>query len=305
MKNAILLSALAATFAASTACSGEHQRNVLGPTDVVAIAPATSAGSQTQDQSMIGTWVSVEHYSTNAITALPPLSSCANFRWTITSQTATQASGNLSAQCPGDLAVVGTITGQLGGATIPLIWSGSASRAGESCSFTLNGVGHALGNDMFRIDYTGTSCLGPIRGSETLRLGSSTSSTPTPPATPSPSSWHVGPGPLSIERAQQVVLATSKEFPHLTAVFPSEQQAVAAADQLLARTVWHLQLAGFQAARQRNPSGLISSDKLSIFLGGAWHVYDIYSLGVAGRASKVQWIEVPLPNPVANPGIPD
>ena len=78
-----------------------------------------------------------------------------------------------------------------------------------------------------------------------------------------------------------------------------------AADQLLRRTIWHLQLAGFQAAGQRNPSGAISSDKLTIFINGGWHVYDIYSLGVAGRATTVQFFEVPLPNPYQRPLIPD
>jgi hypothetical protein len=85
----------------------------------------------------------------------------------------------------------------------------------------------------------------------------------------------------------------------------SEHEAVAAADELLGRTIWHLQLAGFQAARQRNPSAAISSDKVSIVINDRWHVYDIFSLGVAGRATRVQWIEVPLPNPVATEGIPD
>jgi hypothetical protein len=116
---------------------------------------------------------------------------------------------------------------------------------------------------------------------------------------------HVGPGPINASRASQVVFATAREFPNLTQVFGSEGEAVGAADQLLRRTIWHLQLAGFNAARQKNPSGAISSDKISIFIDGGWHCYDIYSLGVAGRATTVQFIEVPLPNPQADGGIPD
>ena len=116
---------------------------------------------------------------------------------------------------------------------------------------------------------------------------------------------HVGPGPINASRASQVVFATAREFPNLTQVFGSEGEAVGAADQLLRRTIWHLQLAGFNAARQKNPSGAISSDKISINIDGQWHCYDIYSLGVAGRATTVQFIEVPLPNPVADSGIPD
>ena len=128
---------------------------------------------------------------------------------------------------------------------------------------------------------------------------------PTPTPAPAPSPHHVEPGPIDHDRAKQVVFATSHEFPHLVAAMGSEHEAVAAADELLGRTIWHLQLAGFQAARQRNPSAAISSDKVSIVINGRWRVYDVFSLGVAGRATRVHWIEVPLPNPVANDGIPD
>ena len=106
--------------------------------------------------------------------------------------------------------------------------------------------------------------------------------------------------------AEQIVYGCGSEFPSLLAVFPTEGQAIAAAEELLRRTIWHFQLAGFQAARQRNPSGLISNDKMSLFIDGAWHVYDLYSLGVAGVATRITGInEVPLPNPVPDTGIPD
>ena len=129
-------------------------------------------------------------------------------------------------------------------------------------------------------------------------------STPAPPS-PGGGRGHVGPGPLSESRASDVVFATAREFPHLTSVFGSEGEAVGAADQLLRRTIWHLQLAGYQASGQQNPSGAVSSDKLTIFINGGWHVYDVYSLGVAGRATTVQFFEVPAPNPYPRNLIPD
>jgi hypothetical protein len=117
---------------------------------------------------------------------------------------------------------------------------------------------------------------------------------------------HVAPGPLTLERADAVVFGCGNEFPHLLAVFGSESQAVAAAEQLLLRTIWHLKLAGYDAARQQNPSGLISNDKMSLVINGAWHVYDIFSLGSAGVPTRITGLqEVPLPNPVPHPGIPD
>jgi hypothetical protein len=134
--------------------------------------------------------------------------------------------------------------------------------------------------------------------------------TPSPAPVPSPGgggNGHVGPGPLNEERAKQIVFGTAKEFPQLTRVFGSEGEAVGAADQLLRRTLWHLQLGGFQANGQKNPSGAISSDKITIMINGTWRLFDIYSLGVAGRATTVQWLEIPSngANPYPRTLIPD
>jgi hypothetical protein len=130
---------------------------------------------------------------------------------------------------------------------------------------------------------------------------------PTPTPTPTPGSGSAGhvTGPLNAGTAEQIVRGTFDEFPSLHAVFGSQEEAESAAEQLLLRTIWHLKLAGFQAGRQKNPSGAISKDKLTIFIDGAWRVYDIYSLGVAGRATTVQFFEITGANHVPDPGIPD
>jgi hypothetical protein len=129
--------------------------------------------------------------------------------------------------------------------------------------------------------------------------------TPTFISTPTSNPNHVGAGPLSPDRARQVINATAAEFPQLLRVFGTEDDAVNAATELLRRTIWHLQLAGFQAGRQRNPSGAISADKLTIFIDGGWHVYDVYSLGFAGRATIVQFLEITGADTVQDTGIPD
>jgi hypothetical protein len=116
---------------------------------------------------------------------------------------------------------------------------------------------------------------------------------------------HVAPGPLSVDRASQVVYGTACEFPQLLVAFPTDSQATDAAVQLLLRTIWHLHLAGFQAGRQRNPSGTEGADKLTIFIDGSWHAYDIFSLGYAGVATQVHFLEVFPPSYVPEAGIPD
>jgi hypothetical protein len=103
-----------------------------------------------------------------------------------------------------------------------------------------------------------------------------------------------------------VVLATGAEFPHLLGSFPTAQKAQAAAEQLLLRTIWHLERIGFNAARQRNPSGAISKDKLTIFIGGKWHAYDfIRAYGEANQPSSVMLLEVWPADPREQAGIPD
>jgi hypothetical protein len=101
------------------------------------------------------------------------------------------------------------------------------------------------------------------------------------------------------------VYGTAAEFPALTQVFGSDAEALSAASELLDRTIWHLQLAGFQAARQRNPSGLVSDDKLTIVINGSWQAYDIFSLGYAGHATTVQFVAIGGANPVPTSGRAD
>jgi hypothetical protein len=150
---------------------------------------------------------------------------------------------------------------------------------------------------------------GPNTGPWSVTQAFRTLDSPSAPApTPSPSpggSGHIPAGPPNEDRAKQVVLGTGKEFPQLTRVFGSEGEAVGAADQLLRRILWHLQLAGYQANGQKNPSGAISSDKITVMINNTWRVFDIFSLGIAGRATTVQWLEITGANPFPRPVIPD
>ena len=112
-------------------------------------------------------------------------------------------------------------------------------------------------------------------------------------------------GALTTELAKAIVFGTGAEYPCLTATFNTDEAATDAAEQLLRRMIWHLQLAGFGSARQKNPSGLISKDKLNIYIGGQWHTYDVFRLGYAGVASDITFNEVTPPNPIPDGGIPD
>jgi hypothetical protein len=121
-----------------------------------------------------------------------------------------------------------------------------------------------------------------------------TPAAPPPPTTGGGGAAHVGPGPLTEARAEQVVYHTANEFPNLMTVLGSEE--------LLRRMIWHMHLAGYQAGRQRNPSGVISNDKLTIFINGAWHAYDVFGLQ---DPLTVHFLEVSPASYVPDGGIPD
>lgn len=258
---------------------------------------------------MVGVWTS------QAVT-IPNISACGNFQWAVTSQTATTIEGTFSADCADVLTISGNASGRLNSSTtVAITVTGSASLPGlPPCNFTLNGTGTIEDSEStLRIPYTGTTCLGPVRGTEVLHKHSSAPADPTPGPTPSPTvppgtsnPNHVGPGPLSVDRARAVVNATANEFPNLTGPRSTTDEGVAAAQELLRRMIWHLQLAGFQAGRQRNPSGALSNDKLTVFADGAWHAYDVFNdLGAPGVPMKVQFWEVTPANYFADSGIPD
>jgi len=107
--------------------------------------------------------------------------SCPTFTFTISSQTATEASGTYAAHCSGNVDLAGTISGRLGD-PIALVAAGTATAPGvPACTFTLNGAGVLVSSTELHIDYTGTTCFGPVSGSTTLRKA-----TPAPPAPPPP-----------------------------------------------------------------------------------------------------------------------
>ena len=88
----------------------------------------------------------------------------------MTTQTATEASGRFSAECGAGLVVTGTITGRLGGATIPIVVTGNLARGTDVCAFSLTGEGTPIDSVTFHITYSGTTCLGPVQGANTLSL---------------------------------------------------------------------------------------------------------------------------------------
>lgn len=291
---------------ASGACAFEHSSEILSPTPPGGGSVTGGGGGP-----WAGLWAS--DFPSN-----PTSWTCGAFQWDITEQTPTAIAGTFWALCAGVVTVEGQGAGQLNGNLATLSVSGQASIAGVTvtCPFSLNGTGVLQGENEIQVVYTGSTCFGPVQGTEVLRRPSSGSApppqqppTPPPPPTPEVTSSnvnHVGPGPLNGDRAFAIVEATSAEFPHLAAPHPTESSAVADAEQLLLRIIWHLQLAGFNAGRQQNPNGAISNDKLTVFLDGRWQAFDVFaSYGVPNQQMHVIFWPVDPPGHIPYPGIPD
>ena len=150
MTNRLFVLVLSLAAAAASACGGfEHKSSLTEP---------TIAGNN----SLLGSWTSS--------TLIPTPSTCTNFTWTVSEQTATSAKGSFSATCPGDLRFTGTAQGVM---TTPaaITWSADANATAPgltSCSLKLTGTA-AIGVDSITIPYSGDTCLGKVSGIESLK----------------------------------------------------------------------------------------------------------------------------------------
>lgn len=149
MKNTFLAILLAAGTAAAGCTSLEHKSSLTEP---------SAAGNN----SLLGNWTSS--------TLIPTPSTCTDFKWNVTEQTASSAKGSFSASCPGDLKFTGTAEGSLSSPT-QIQWSAKGNAAGPglpSCAMALTGTA-SIGTDSIIIPYAGDTCLGKVQGIETLK----------------------------------------------------------------------------------------------------------------------------------------
>ena len=171
-KTLLLLAAFAAAATFSTACAFENSTNVLAPTTpTTPDVPATPTSA---------TWLSETF-------AVPAPGSCGNFRWNVTDATSSSMSGNFSATCAGNIAISGAASGQLIGNNVPLTITGTATYAGVvTCDFALSGTGVINdAKDTLTIPYSGTTCFGPVSGTQRLHKPAPNAPTPETPAPPS------------------------------------------------------------------------------------------------------------------------
>jgi hypothetical protein len=112
-------------------------------------------------RSYLGTWIGPA--------AAPAAQSCGSLQWKITSQTGGQASGEFSATCADDVKLAGTMTATHGETSIPWAATGTATKGATTCPFSMTGTGTFQGTSNILVNYAGTSCNGPLSGSETIK----------------------------------------------------------------------------------------------------------------------------------------
>jgi len=158
---ALILVPLVATVL-SAGCEMQQKSTPVAPT-----APTVSGGGTAT--SYVGTWASAVGVSSLSA------DKCGNFQWKITSQTDTSIAGDVSATC-GSLTIAATGAATLSGQNVSLALKGAVSASGFAvCNFDLTGSGTIQG-DTLPLAYSGTTCLGPVSGTETLKKGGGSSS---------------------------------------------------------------------------------------------------------------------------------
>jgi hypothetical protein len=178
---------LAVAAVTAGACGFEHHENVLGPTST-----SGSSSGASSAKTMVGMWTS------NTLPTLPTGSTCGNFKYQIATQTSTSIAGTFTGECGGGISISGSATGQLTNpTTVAITINGTGAGGGlPTCPFTLTGNGtiEDEGNTL-RIPFTGTTCLGPVSGTEVLRKPQPAATTPPPPPTPTPTPAPTPPPP--------------------------------------------------------------------------------------------------------------
>jgi hypothetical protein len=150
MNNRILVTIIAVAASAAMGCAGFEHRS------------SSTAPSAAGNNALLGNWTSS--------TLIPTPSTCTDFKWNVTEQTASTAKGSFSASCPGDLKFTGVAQGTLTSPT-SIKWNADGNATGPgltSCSISLSGTA-TIGTDSITIPYGGTTCLGKVEGIETMK----------------------------------------------------------------------------------------------------------------------------------------
>ncbi len=131
----------------------QSERFPLSPTDV-SITPV-----------LLGTW-----QLSTASSGLPTAGECSELTFSFDQQQGDVYTGTFDGVCGDGTMLTGTATGTYQDGVMTVHAVGTASQGGIECAFTLDGTA-LVTETQINIEYSGTSCLGPVSGSEVLERG--------------------------------------------------------------------------------------------------------------------------------------
>jgi hypothetical protein len=140
---------------AGAGCSFKHESNTTSPSNASA-------------QLLGGVWATKQSFP--GLGSGSVQDSCTDFKWQVTDFSGSAGSGTFSATClNGMLNISGSARGTLSGTTVNWTATATATGAGvpTGCAISLAGTA-ALDGNQIRIPYSGTTCLGPVSGTEIL-----------------------------------------------------------------------------------------------------------------------------------------
>lgn len=135
-------------------------QSVSGCLDTIRNAVPTETGDTTLS-SFGGSWGSVAASTAEAV--------CTDFSWKVTDVTASGVAGTWTARCFKTIPVSGNASASLVNGEMRWTATGTGTATGAAtCAVALTGSAR-LENGQITIPYTGTTCLGPVAGTEILR----------------------------------------------------------------------------------------------------------------------------------------
>ena len=168
MNRKLLLVALASALLGTACTKFESQSSVLAPS-LNAVGALNASWASTKS---VSTGSTGSTGTTGSNTQLQTL--CTDFNWKITDTTTNGASGTFSATCYTNMAVNGTAQATIiNGNASNISWTAVANGVSPtipSCAIALSGS-IVLGVDTITVPYSGSSCQGPLSGTEVLKKG--------------------------------------------------------------------------------------------------------------------------------------
>ena len=122
---------------------------------------------------LLGTWTASSPQTATAAggSTLPDPNSCHELEFTISEQSGVDYAGSFKAKCAGGVELTGVANGTYIDNVMTINAVGTLAISGVAqCSFNLSGTA-TVTSDQIAINYTGTTCLGPVSGTETLQRG--------------------------------------------------------------------------------------------------------------------------------------